>query len=67
MKYRITRRDFLNGTQMAIGASLLTPWIDVFGADATDFTLAANYYPPAKTGLRGTPHNGAALASCTAH
>jgi spermidine dehydrogenase len=57
MKRRITRRDFLNGTQVAIGASLLTPWTDVFGANATDFTLGSNYYPPAKTGLRGS-HDG---------
>ena len=54
MKRRITRRDFLNGTQVAIGASLLTPWTDVFGANATDFTLGSDYYPPAKTGLRGS-------------
>ena len=57
MKHRITRRDFLNGTQVAIGASLLSPWTDVFGAGATDFALGNNYYPPAKTGLRGS-HDG---------
>ena len=54
MKHRITRHDFLSGTQVAIGASLLTPWTDVFGANATDFTLGSNYYSPAKTGLRGS-------------
>jgi spermidine dehydrogenase len=58
MKQRITRRDFLNGTQVALGASLLSPWAEVFGADAGDFTLPAGYYPPAKTGLRGS-HDGA--------
>ena len=57
MKHRITRRDFLNGTQVAIGASLLTPWTDVFGAGGSDFSLSSNYYPPAKTGLRGS-HDG---------
>ena len=57
MKRRITRRDFLNGTQVAIGASLLTPWTDVFGLEANDFSLGAGYYPPAKTGLRGS-HDG---------
>jgi len=57
MKGRITRRDFLNGTQVAIGASLLNPWTDVFGADASNFQLGTDYYPPAKTGLRGS-HDG---------
>ena len=56
MKDRITRRDFLNGTQVAIGASLLTPWSEVFGA-ADPFALPPDYYPPALTGLRGS-HDG---------
>ena len=58
MKGKITRRDFLNGTQVAIGASLLSPWTEVFGADASNFQLGADYYPPAKIGLRGS-HDGA--------
>ena len=58
MKDKVTRRDFLNGTRVAIGASLLTPWNEVFGADAGNFALGADYYPPAKTGLRGS-HDGA--------
>jgi len=57
MKNKVTRRDFLNGTQVAIGASLLSPWTEVFGADAAKFRLGADYYPPAKTGLRGS-HDG---------
>ena len=57
MKRKITRRDFLNGTQVAIGASLLSPWTEVFGADASNFQLGTDYYPPAKTGLRGS-HDG---------
>ena len=57
MKDKVTRRDFLNGTQVAIGASLLTPWTEVFGADASRFALGTDYYPPAKTGLRGS-HDG---------
>ena len=57
MKDRITRRDFLNGTQVAIGASLISPWTEVFGADASKFRLPDDYYPPAKTGLRGS-HDG---------
>ena len=58
MKRQITRRDFLNGTQVAIGASLISPWAEVFGAAAPDFTLPGAYYPPARTGLRGS-HDGA--------
>lgn len=53
----ITRRDFLNGTQIALGAALTSPWISAFGAETTNFSLPANYYPPAKTGLRGS-HTG---------
>jgi len=57
MKKQITRRDFLNGTQVAIGASLLTPWSEVFGATGSPFALPNDYYPPALTGLRGS-HDG---------
>ena len=57
MKDKVTRRDFLNGTQVAIGASLLSPWIEAFGADGAEFALGADYYPPAKSGLRGS-HDG---------
>jgi len=58
MKDKVTRRDFLNGTQVAIGASLVSPWTELFGADASEFALGTGYYPPAKTGLRGS-HDGA--------
>ncbi len=54
MADKITRRDFLNGTQVAIGASLLSPWTEAFGAAGPDFQLGTDYYPPAKTGLRGS-------------
>ncbi len=40
-----------------MGASLLTPWNEVFGANAGPGALPGNYYPPAKTGLRGS-HEG---------
>jgi spermidine dehydrogenase len=53
-KDRITRRDFLNGTRIAIGASLIAPWAKLGAENAA---LPADYYPPAKTGLRGN-HNG---------
>ena len=67
MPRHITRRDFLNGTQVAIGASLLGPTGLGCKAKAvsnpeptaeTNFALDAAYYPPAKTGLRGS-HDGA--------
>ncbi len=57
MKRGITRRDFLNGTQIAIGAALIRPGAGVGGAQAQPFELGDDYYPPAKTGLRGS-HEG---------
>ena len=36
---RITRRGFLNGTQVAIGAPLLSPSTKVFGPDASKSAL----------------------------
>lgn len=57
MKDKITRRDFLNGTPVAIGAGLLTPWSELLGAVDNPFELASGYYPPALTGLRGS-HDG---------
>ncbi len=51
----ITRRDFVNGASVAIGGSLLAPWPDLLAAG---FDSGSDYYPPARTGLRGT-HNGA--------
>ncbi|MDH5761305.1 MAG: FAD-dependent oxidoreductase, partial [Gemmatimonadota bacterium] len=58
MKKDITRRDFLNGTSIAIGASLISPWVDVFGSVPPWAGLDPDYYPPARTGLRGS-HDGA--------
>lgn len=48
---KITRRDFVNGTLMAAGASLLP-----FGctSDQVVNRLDPLYYPPALTGLRGS-------------
>ena len=57
MKHKITRRDFLNGTQVAIGASLLSPFNEAMGSDPGKFALGPDYYPPAKTGMRGS-HDG---------
>jgi spermidine dehydrogenase len=57
MPRKITRRDFLNGTQIAIGASLLGPLARPAFAQVGSFALGSDYYPPAKTGLRGS-HSG---------
>jgi len=48
---RITRRDFVNGTLLAAGASLLP-----FGCRKGDVPeeLDPSYYPPSRTGLRGS-------------
>jgi spermidine dehydrogenase len=54
-KDTVTRRDFLSGAPLVIGAPLLLPWAERL-AEGQDH--GADYYPPAKTGLRGT-HDGA--------
>ncbi len=59
----ITRRDFLNGISIAVGTSLIATnptWPEIFGVPQSPFAPEKNpdYYPPAKTGLRGT-HDGA--------
>src|SRR6476646_287790 len=57
MDRSITRRDFLNGVSIAIGATIARP----SPVDAREFTQAASataqasdYYPPALTGMRGS-------------
>jgi spermidine dehydrogenase len=62
MKRPITRRDFLNGMSLAIGGSLALSgnvWAEVFGLPGSpvDPEKDPGYYPPAKTGLRGS-HDG---------
>jgi len=54
---KISRRDFLNGTQIAIGTSMLSPLSSVLGSADSEFSLADDYYPPSLTGLRGS-HDG---------
>ena len=62
MDRNITRRDFLNGVGVTVGASLAVP-STVLGEllNAADAPYApekqAGYYPPAKTGMRGS-HDG---------
>jgi len=48
---KITRRDFVNGTLMAAGSSLLP--LEASG-QAAMAALDPTYYPPARTGLRGS-------------
>ena len=48
---KIARRDFINGTLMAAGTSLL-PFNS--NAQAVMAALKPEYYPPALTGLRGS-------------
>lgn len=50
----ITRRDFINGTLMVAGSSMLP-----FGnsGQAAMAAVSPSYYPPARTGLRGS-HRG---------
>jgi len=63
MGREITRRDFLNGVSIAVGGSLVagnSTWLEAFGVPQSPFAPEKDpgYYPPAKTGLRGT-HDGA--------
>jgi spermidine dehydrogenase len=48
---KITRRDFINGTLVAAGASTL-PFAG--SSQAAMAALEPSYYPPARTGLRGS-------------
>jgi len=61
MDRTITRRDFLNGVSITVGASLVagSPWVDAFGIPDSPFAPEKDpaYYPPAKTGMRGS-HDG---------
>ncbi|WOJ98193.1 NAD(P)-binding protein [Congregibacter brevis] len=50
MKYKITRRDFLNGVAVTAGASLLASKKVLAQSDPS---TAATYYPPSLTGMRG--------------
>lgn len=59
MDRRITRRDFLNGISVAVGASFLPSdyrWLESFGLPQSPFApeKSPDYYPPTLTGMRGT-------------
>jgi spermidine dehydrogenase len=59
MDRRITRRDFLNGVSVAVGAAALSPnllWVEALGIPQSPLApeKSADYYPPTLTGMRGT-------------
>jgi spermidine dehydrogenase len=55
----ITRRDFLNGCTLTVGACLAASpeWFKLLAQAETAPEKDPNYYPPAKTGMRGS-HDG---------
>ena len=56
MDRQITRRDFLNGVSLALGASIVAPaWMLAEQEFAPE--RAPDYYPPLRTGMRGS-HDG---------
>src|SRR6202167_1957337 len=61
MARAITRRDFLNAIGIAVGTSLAanSTWLHAFGIPQSPFAPEKDtgYYPPAKTGMRGS-HDG---------
>jgi len=62
MNRQIPRRDFLNGVSVVLGASLVEPggfWARVLSDSDKPYAPEKDpaYYPPAKTGMRGS-HDG---------
>jgi hypothetical protein len=62
-KRSIARRDFLNGTALGAAGLLTASPLNTFGLEGFAPEQAADYYPPALTGLRGS-HEG---SYATAH
>ena len=54
MRRDITRRDFVNGVGVAIGGSLIAPGWLAAQERAPDVSGMQEYYPPARTGMRGS-------------
>lgn len=54
MDRSITRRDFMNGAAMAIGASLLPRVATADSFNRQEPQNQSGYYPPTKTGMRGS-------------
>ncbi len=50
----ITRRDFLNGVALTVGAAMLPPHLFAAFDVQADPEKSVDYYPPALTGLRGS-------------
>ncbi|HEY1271320.1 MAG TPA: FAD-dependent oxidoreductase, partial [Terriglobales bacterium] len=50
----ITRRDFLNGVALTVGAAIVPSPLLAAIDRAADPEMAPDYYPPALTGLRGS-------------
>jgi spermidine dehydrogenase len=59
MDRKITRRDFLDGLALAVGGSVLAPWLHGMGLSDPAYAPEKNadYYPPALMGMRGN-HEG---------
>ncbi|PYX11498.1 MAG: hypothetical protein DMG85_05305, partial [Acidobacteria bacterium] len=53
MSQKITRRDFLNGVALTLGAAITPSPLFAFD-EQTNPGKSAKYYPPALTGLRGS-------------
>ena len=54
----ITRRDFLDGVGIAVTGSLLgTSWLAGCSSSESAPAVDVHYYPPARTGMRGS-HDG---------
>ncbi len=54
MDRRITRRDFLNGVALTVGAAIVPSSLFLGCDHHSQAEASANYYPPALTGLRGS-------------
>jgi spermidine dehydrogenase len=57
MDRQVTRRDFLNGVAFGAGSLLADPLLAALASRADEAEQSPDYYPPAKTGLRGN-HDG---------
>ena len=54
MDRAITRRDFLNGVALTVGAAIVPSALFVGCERSIEPEQSPNYYPPALTGLRGS-------------
>ena len=57
MGRKISRRDFIDGAGVAVTGSLLFPWAEARAhpsEGAPSSVQASEYYPPARTGMRGS-------------